>query len=446
MMLNKIKEFSFLYNLEAEQSVLGAVMIDSQYLAIVIEIIPDPDYFYSNEHKKIYSCMMSMFALNQKIDYITVFEYLKSSGEFEFEYIKNYLLDLSQIVPSISSASIYAKIVRDKYDIRRLVNTVNEVMEHALEGENTENLLEFTEQRLYEIRSGQVSSGFKHIKETLFKVSADLDKLVSSDEKNIPGIPTGFSDLDKIISGLNSGDLILVAARPGMGKTSFALNIAVLAARHSKSKVAVFSLEMNAEQLVYRLVSSAGLIPGNKLRSGNITSQEWTSFTNACAMLGDLDILIDDSAGITVSEMRSKIMRLKNLNILIIDYLQLISAPRESQNRVSEITTITRQLKILAKDFNIPIICLSQLSRASEHRANHRPVLSDLRDSGSIEQDADIVMFLYRESYYSSELSENIDHNKCECIIAKNRHGETATVNMHWQGEFTRFTEYTNYN
>ena len=264
-----------------------------------------------------------------------------------------------------------------------------------------------------------------------------LDKLRKKSQTDILGIPCGFRDLDEIITGLNKSDLILLAARPGMGKTSFALSIAKNVSL--KFKTVIFSLEMSKEQLASRLLSIEGNIPGNKLRSGNL-EYEWLKLTEASEQLSDLDLYIDDTAGITVQEMKAKIRRLGDVKLVVIDYLQLISTSKKVSNRVQEISEITRQLKIMAKDLDIPIICLSQLSRASEQRTDHRPVLSDLRDSGSIEQDADIVMMLYRPGYYSNNLSEKIDQSECECIVAKNRYGETRTVKLYWRADCTKFS------
>lgn len=427
---------------EAEQSVLGAILLDSQCMDAVAEILPKPDFFYLAMHKLIYSVMMDMFTVGHVIDFVTVLERLKQESEFDEINGKTYLLQLAQTVPSISNVEVYAKIVRDKYDVRSLMMAARDIMEDTAHGEaDSSTLLDSAEQRIFDIRQGKNIQGLQKIDEIIIQTFDRLDLLNSADSELYKGISTGIRNLDNLITGLNRSDLILLAARPGMGKTSFALNIARSVAVVGNKTVAFFSLEMSKEQLSSRLLSTEGLIEGSRLRIGKLTPEEWTRLIEAGDILSRSNIYIDDTPGITIPEMKAKLRRLRKVDLVVIDYLQLMSTGRRSDNRVQEISEITRNLKIMAKELNVPVITLSQLSRASEKRDDHRPQLADLRDSGSIEQDADIVLFLYREGYYDkNNEDENTDKNSGECIVAKNRHGEAGTVKLHWQGEFMRFT------
>lgn len=430
------------YSLDAEQSVLGAILLDSQCLDRVAEILPNPEYFHISNHKLIYSAMLDMFTLGQAVDYVTVLEKLKTEGKIEENVCKTYLLQLAQVVPSISNVETYAKIVRDKYDVRTLIITAREMIEDASGSDlDASELLDSAEQRIFDIRQGKSVQGLQKINEIVIQTFDRLDALNSDLSNEYSGIPTGIGDLDRVIMGLNRSDLILLAARPGMGKTSFALNIAENVAIREGMKVAFFSLEMTKEQLVSRMMSTQGMVSGQNLRTGKLTEDEWVRLIEAGDVLSKTQIYLDDTPGITVPEMKAKLRRLKNVDLVVIDYLQLMASAKKIDNRVQEISEITRNLKIMAKEINAPVITLSQLSRASEQRTDHRPLLSDLRDSGSIEQDADIVLFLYREGYYTSDnVEESVDKNSGECIVAKNRHGETRTVSLHWQGEYMRFT------
>ncbi|MBR2578697.1 MAG: replicative DNA helicase, partial [Clostridia bacterium] len=349
---------------------------------------------------------------------------------------------LAEIVPSVSNAEFYAEIVRDKYNVRVLTNTAREIINDAeSEKFDPSELLNSAEQKIFDIRRGKESRGLQRVNEIIVQTFDRLDALNSSDDLDYSGVPTGIKDLDRVIMGLNKTDLILLAARPGMGKTSFALNIAEYAAINKEKKVAFFSLEMSKEQLASRMLSTKGQISGQNLRTGKLTDKEWERLIEAGDILSKAQIYIDDTPGITIPEMKAKLRRLGNVDLVVIDYLQLMSSAKRIDNRVQEISEITRNLKIMAKELDVPVLTLSQLSRASEQRTDHKPVLSDLRDSGSIEQDADIVMFLYREGYYENgDVSEDKDNNSGECIVAKNRHGETRSVPLHWQGEYMRFT------
>lgn len=433
------------FSLEAEQSVLGAILLDPECLTIVMEILPREEYFYAVNNKAIYSVLLQKFTMGQPIDFITVLESLKDNGSFDDGSGKVYLTQLAQIVPSVSNVHIYAGIVRDKYDIRTLMETARNILSDAQNGESDSGLLlDSAEQRIYDIRQGKSMKGLQHIKEVLLDTFERLDQLNSKDNEKMKALPTGIGDLDKAITGLNRSDLIILAARPGMGKTSFALNIARHIGQKVKRRVAFFSLEMSKEQLASRLLSSEAMVEGTKLRTGQLSEPEWARIVEGGDLLSRADLYLDDTPGITVPEIKAKARRLKDVDVIMIDYLQLMSSAKRIDNRVQEISEITRSLKIMAKELNVPVIALSQLARASEKRTDHRPVLSDLRDSGSIEQDADIVLFLYRDEYYSANggepPAEDSDANSAECIIAKNRHGEIKTVQMHWQGEFMRFT------
>lgn len=434
--------FKSQYSLEAEQSVLGAILINSDCLNKVAEILIHSDYFYLANHKVIYSIMLDLFTLGQPVDYITVLDKIKSNNESDYLNFKSYLLELAQIVPTTSNIEFYADIVRDKYNLRNLVNTAREIINDASSGNvDSSELLNSAEQKIFDIRRGKETRGLQRVNEIVVKTFDRLDTLNSQPNGEYLGISTGIKDLDRVIMGLNKSDLILLAARPGMGKTSFALNIAEYASTIKNKKVAFFSLEMSKEQLVSRMLSAIGQISGQNLRMGTLNDKEWERLIEAGDILSKSQIYIDDTPGVTIPEMKAKLRRLGNVDLVIIDYLQLMSSAKRIDNRVQEISEITRNLKIMAKEIDVPVVTLSQLSRASEQRSDHRPVLSDLRDSGSIEQDADIVLFLYREGYYDSgNVDENQNKNLGECIVAKNRHGETRSIQLHWQGEFMRFT------
>ena len=407
----------------------------------IAEILPRAEYFHLANHRMIYDAMLEMFTLGQPVDFVTVLDKLKQNPAFDQVNGKTYLLQLAQIVPSVSNVETYAGIVRDKYDIRTLITTARDILEEASEGgDDAATLLDSAEQRIFDIRRGKNMQGLQRINEVIIETFDRLDLLNSPDSDQFKSISTGIRDLDETITGLNRSDLILLAARPGMGKTSFALNIANHVAVKEKKRVAFFSLEMTKEQLASRMLSTEGEVGGTKLRTGKLTEDEWVRLIEAGDILSKTQIYFDDTPGITVPEMKAKLRRLKDVDLVIIDYLQLMSGAKRIDNRVQEISEITRNLKIMAKEINVPVITLSQLSRASEQRTEHRPVLSDLRDSGSIEQDADIVLFLYRPDYYNTDDAPSDDKNSGECIVSKNRHGEARTVQLHWQGEFMRFT------
>ncbi len=429
---------------EAEQSVLGAILLEPDCLPEIAEILPRADFFYGTNNQLIYAAMLEMFTLGKPVDFVTVLDFLEAGGEFSIESGKVYFTELAQLVPSISNVRHYAEIVKEKYSLRQLILAARGILEDAYEGSSgTSNLIDSAEQRIYDIRKGKSGQGLTRINEVLLETFSKLDALNSPDADKFKGINTGIGDLDHAITGLNRSDLIILAARPGMGKTSFALNIARHAAITQDKTVAFFSLEMGREQLASRMLSSEALVESTKLRTGKLSEQEWVRLIEGGDILSKANLYLDDAPGITAPEIKAKLRRLKNIDLVIIDYLQLMKSAKRIDNRVQEISEITRNLKILAKELNVPVIALSQLARSSEKRNDHKPVLSDLRDSGSIEQDADIVLFLYREAYYGGddeeESAQNVS-NKGECIIAKNRHGEIKSVPLHWQGEFTKFT------
>ena len=433
------------YSPEAEQAVLGAIILDSTVFDKVVDYIKSPEYFYVALHKLIFMQMQEMINFGAAIDFVTLLEKLKQNKAFDEATGKTYLMDLVNNCPSISNAEAYAKVIADKYNIRRLITASREIIDDASAGDEEPSvLIDSAEQKIFDIRKGNEKSGLERINSVILQTFDRLDALNSETDDSMKPISTGIGDLDRVITGLNRSDLILLAARPGMGKTSFALNIARHAACTSKKTVAFFSLEMSKEQLASRLLSTEALISGTKLRTGKLNDEEWSRLIPASDVLSKAELYLDDTPGITITEMKSRLRRLRNLDLVVIDYLQLMGSGRRIDNRVQEISEITRNLKILAKEMNVPVITLSQLSRASEQRTDHRPQLSDLRDSGSIEQDADIVLFLYREGYYSEKSAEQAaptaDMNSGECIVAKNRHGEAKSVKLHWQGEFMRFT------
>ncbi len=433
------------YSPESEQAVLGAIILDSSVFDKVIDYIKSPDYFYVALHKLIFAEISNMIDFGTAVDFVTLLERLKQNKAFDESTGKTYLMDLVNNCPSISNAGAYAKVIADKYNTRKLIAAARDIIDDAAAGEEeTSVLIDSAEQKIFDIRKDNERRGLERIDSVILQTFDRLDALNKNADDSLKPIPTGIGDLDIVITGLNRSDLILLAARPGMGKTSFALNIARHAACKAKKTVAFFSLEMSKEQLASRLLSTEALVGGTKLRSGNLNDDEWARLIPAGDVLSKANLYLDDTPGITVTEMKSRLRRLNDLDLVVIDYLQLMASGRRIDNRVQEISEITRNLKILAKEMNVPVITLSQLSRASEQRTDHRPQLSDLRDSGSIEQDADIVLFLYREGYYSDKDPENAapgaDMNSGECIVAKNRHGETRSVKLHWQGEFMRFT------
>ena len=418
------------YNMQAEQSVLGAVLLKPETLTDLVEIIR-PEMFYTRQNAQIYSEMLRLFTSDQTIDFVTLLDAVISDGVFpSADEAKVYLTGLAETVPSISNVKAYAQIVQEKYLVRQLMGVAKDILQDAGDEPDADLLLENAEQRIYEIRSGRDSSALTPLSSSMVETLTNLQKISGPDADKYKGIPTGFRLLDTVLTGLGRGDLIILAARPGMGKTSFALNIATRVAMQQKVPVAIFSLEMTKEQLTNRILSAEAGIDSQAFRTGALRAEDWEYLALATEKLHDAPIYMDDTSGITITEMKAKIRRVN----------------QRSENRVQEISSITRNLKIMAKEMNVPIIALSQLSRAVEKQGNnssHRPQLSDLRDSGSIEQDADCVLFLYRDSYYASQNPDGaeVDADTAECIVAKNRHGETSTVPLGWDGAHTRFMD-----
>lgn len=425
-------------SLEAEQSVLGAMLIDSRCIADVIGIL-HPEDFYLKQNQEIYETIYSMFNFSQTIDPITVLDAMKERGVWQ-ENSRDYVLQLMEITPTAAHAARYAGIVRDKALLRSLAAAAADIGETVYEGVGTPSeILEAAEKKIFTLRKGERGDSLEHIGTVLHKVFDRLTELAQSDSE-IPGLSTGLIDLDKKINGLNKSDLLLIAARPAMGKSSFALNIALNVAKKYNQTVVFFSLEMSREQLAMRMISGESFVDSQKLLTGKLTDEEWNQLAMASASLSQTDIRLDDNPSITVAEMSAKCRRLDNLGLVLIDYLQLMTSSgygRGGENRVTVVSEISRALKIMAKDLNVPVICLSQLSRANESRQDKRPMLSDLRESGAIEQDADEVLFLYRDDYYNENSEEK---NIAECIVAKNRHGETGTVKLQWLPQYTTFT------
>ena len=440
------------YNMQAEQSVLGAALMDETILNRLITEM-DPDMFYSEQNRAVYEEMRRLFSESEAVDVITLVDSLAQNGVFKgADDAKVYITRIAETVPAISNVDSYIKIVKEKYQTRRLIEAARDILQQSSEESDSDLLLESAEQKLYDIRNGQDRSGVKTIQESILEVIDTMQKLSGADRDKFAGIPTGFNYLDNILTGLGRSDLIILAARPGMGKTSFALNIATRVAMQQKVPVAIFSLEMTKEQLTNRILSAEAGIDSQAFRTGALRSEDWEYLALATEKLHDAPIYMDDTSGITITEMKAKIRRVNqdptrpNVGLIVIDYLQLMTTGQRSENRVQEISSITRNLKIMAKEMNVPIIALSQLSRAVEKQGNnssHRPQLSDLRDSGSIEQDADCVLFLYRDSYYASQNPDGaeVDADTAECIVAKNRHGETSTVPLGWDGAHTRFMD-----
>ena len=434
------------YSLEAEQAVLGALLKDPLCLPTVSDMLRR-EHLYLPQHKAIYDAILNIDTMGGVIDPLVILEELKKQGVYDDIGGKTYLMKIAEAVPSTRNVESYIKIIIDKFYSRTLMLTAREILDEATDGaESPDTLLDMAEQKIYDIRRGKSTSGPAKVSDVIMSdVVVRLRKLASADEKEkeqYMGIPTGFSYLDKVLSGgFHRSDLILIGARPGMGKTSFALNVARNMAVKGR-KTVFFSLEMSNEQLAQRIISTEARIVSNKFRTGEISDAEWEKIGMALDHLVDAELYFDDTANITVPEMKARIRRMKDVECVVIDYLQLMSDPRFKDNRVQEISKITRDLKLMAKDLNIPVITCSQLSRNTAKTSDHRPQLTDLRESGSIEQDADIVLMLHRESYYQNDKDEEneSDINKAEVIVAKNRHGSTETVDVAWNPEFTMFS------
>ncbi len=430
---------------EAEQAVLGSMLIDPRCIPEVIDKLRGDD-FYLQQNRQIYETIYSMFNYSLTIDPVTVLNHMKQNGYYDENQSPKYVLQLMDITPTAANVKEYIDILKDKTLLRRVAETAGELSDLVRQGTETgQDVLEAAEQRIYAIRQGRSARGLTPISDVLIDVYDRLNELASS-ESAIPGMSTGLRDLDRAISGLNKSDLILLAARPGMGKTSMALNILLDAGKRSGKTVAFFSLEMSREQLALRLIAGECFVDNKKLVTGKLSQDDWEKVAIAADSLTQAKILIDDDSTVTVADINAKCRRVENLGLVVIDYLQLMQSAggksRGGENRQQVVSDISRSLKIMAKELNVPVLCLSQLSRANESRTDKRPMLSDLRESGAIEQDADIVLFLYREGYYNKDTD---NPNLAECIIAKNRHGETGTVELQWLPEFTTFSDMERY-
>lgn len=426
------------HNIEAEQAVLGCMLLDPDVIPSVLELIKGED-FYRPDHREICEAIMDLVEKAASIDIITVSEQLSARGTLEKVGGLEYLSSIANSVPTTANAKYYTKIVEEKSLLRKLIKAAAEISQISYEAsEDAVYVLDKAEKSIFDILQKRGTQGFTHIKDVLLETFNRLEELYNS-KGYITGVPTGFTDLDMKLAGLQNSDLILIAARPGMGKTAMGLNIAQHAAVHRKIPVALFSLEMSKEQLVNRMLCSEVMVDSHKMRTGKLEDDDWNKIAQALAPLSESPIFIDDTPGISVMDIRAKCRRLKlekNLGLVVIDYLQLMQGRGRSENRQQEVSEISRSLKILAKELDVPVVTLSQLSRGPESRTDHRPMLSDLRESGAIEQDADIVMFLYRDDYYNPDTEKK---NIAEVIIAKHRHGSTGTVELRWFGEYTKF-------
>ncbi len=425
------------FSFEAEQSVLGAVIIDYSVLDTLIPLLR-PEYFYMEQHRRIYETMLSMNLAAKPIDYVTLLDEVRAKGIFSEAEGKQYLLSLTEVVPSIENAENYARIIVQKAILRQMIEAADAIRTRAMEmTDSADEVVEYAEQRIYDITNARVNTGFYSLREGLQESIDRYNKMAGEGREQFLGTPTYFPDLDNLLGGMHNSDLIIVAARPGIGKSSLALNIAENVALKAKKKVAFFSLEMSNDQLVDRIISSQALVENYKLRTGELQDDDWRRIAEATKLLADCPIYFDDSSNITVSQMKAKLRRLKDVGLVIVDYLQLMSSGRRIENRVQEVSEMTRALKIMAKELNVPLIVLSQLARKTEDRKDGRPQLSDLRESGSIEQDADSVLFLVNDALATGEPERQ---NIMKIVVGKNRHGETGTVEVEWSGKYTKFS------
>ena len=428
------------HDIEAEQAVIGSMLTDRDAVMIAVEKLK-ADNFYRDDNKSIFEAMVNLYNKTEPVDLITVKDELESMNLFDKIGGMEYLALLPSKVPTTANVEKYINIVQEKSILRNLIKTANEIIDLGYEGsEDVEDIMDSAEKKIFDLIQNKNRTGFSPVKEVLIESITKLEELYNR-KQQITGVATGFSELDYMTTGLHGSELILLAARPAMGKTAFAVNIATNAALKSNVPVAVFTLEMSKEQLVDRILSSEAMVDSNKIRTGKLEEEDWSKIASVLGPISESNIYIDDTPGITVMEIRTRCRKLKmekDIGLIIIDYLQLIqgSGNRRNGSREQEIAEISRSLKILAKELNVPVIALSQLSRAVESREDHRPMLSDLRESGSIEQDADIVMFLYRDDYYNKD-SE--DKDLTEVIIAKHRGGSTGKVKLLWMGNFTKF-------
>lgn len=432
-------------DVEAEQAVIGSMLTDKEAVSAAIEVLK-PEDFYREDNRTIFEAILNLYSRSEPIDIITLKSELSSMGKFEAVGGLEYIAELPDKVPTTANVEQYIKIVEEKSVLRNLIKTANEIITLGYDQtQEVDSIIDGAEKKIFEVMQKKNQKGYTPIKDILVETFTELEQLYNQKQR-ITGIPTGFSDLDFRTSGLHNSDLILVAARPAMGKSAFALNIATNAAVRAKVPVAIFSLEMSKEQMTSRILCSEAMVDSNKVRTGKIDDEEWGKLAAASGELSEANMYIDDTPGISIMEIRAKCRKMKiekNIGLVVIDYLQLVQGSgKRGSSREQEIAEISRSLKILAKEINVPVIALSQLSRAPEQRPDHRPMLSDLRESGSIEQDADIVMFLYRDDYYNEDSEKK---NIAEVILAKHRAGSTGTVELLWLGNYTKFANIDKY-
>jgi len=425
------------YNITAEHAVLGAMLIDPHTCVPEAVGMLNAEDFYVPENKLIFETLFSMFNLNRPIDHVTLIDELQQEGHFEEIGGNSYLAQILDVTPSAANMKEYAKIVKEKAVLRRLAQLTGDLYQKITSGESdVESLIESAEQGIYSLRYHSADNGLMHIRSVIQSTYSHIEEVYANGGK-LPGLSSGFDSLDRVLTGLNNSDLLIIAARPGVGKTSFVLNVALNASRiATDKKIAIFSLEMGKEQLAMRLMSSQAMIEFKRLRTCDLQPDEWSRLAQCTQIISGTQIFIDDTPDTTPGEIKAKCRRLgDNLGMIIIDYLQLLKSGKGIDNRVQEVSEISRSLKIMAKELNVPVICCAQLSRAVESRDDKRPRLSDLRDSGSIEQDADIIMFLAHPDESDPNWETTVD-----CTIAKNRHGETQKIPFHWIGKYYRFT------
>ncbi|NCC68168.1 MAG: replicative DNA helicase [Clostridia bacterium] len=437
--MNELFELKTPHSAEAEQAVIGSMLIDSACIPDVVQKVRSED-FYLEQNRDIFDTVFNMFSYGRVVDPVTVLDQLRVRGVAR-DNSQSYLMELMQVTPTAANVMKYVEILREMSLMRALSKVGSDITAMVSEGAGeADSMLEAAERKIYALRQGRTIGGLIKISNVISDVYNRIAEN-SANSAGIPGLATGLTDLDKRILGLNRGDLVLVASRPGMGKTSIALNIALHVAKYAKMTVAIFSLEMAREQLAIRLLSNQSLIDSQKLLKGNLSNAEWERLGEAASVVSDTHILIDDNPTLSVADMNSQCRRLDGLGLVVIDYLQLMQSAGNTrsyagESRTQAVSDMSRMLKIMAKELNVPVICLSQLSRANESRQDKRPMLSDLRESGAIEQDADVVIGLYREGYYNRECE---NPNSAEAIILKNRHGETGTIDLMWLPEYTTY-------
>ena len=433
------------HDIEAEQAVIGSMLTDKDAVVTAIEVLKEED-FYREDNKLIYSAIVNLYNKAEPIDIITLKSELTAMGKLEAAGGWEYIAEVPDRVPTTANVEQYVKIVEEKSALRNLIKTANEIINLGYDPtEDVEQIIDAAEKKIFEVMQKRNQKGYASIKDILVDSFTELEKLYNQKE-HVTGVPTGFIDLDYKTSGLHDSDLVIVAARPAMGKSAFALNIAANAAIRAKVPVIIFSLEMSKEQMTNRILCSEAMVDSNKVRTGKIDDDDWTKLAMTSGELSEAPIYIDETPGISIMEIRAKCRKLKlekDIGLVVIDYIQLVQGSgKRGASREQEISEISRSLKILAKEIGVPVIALSQLSRAAEQRTDHRPMLSDLRESGAIEQDADIVMFLYRDEYYNEDTEKK---NIAEVILAKHRGGSTGTVELLWLGNYTKFVNIDKY-